>query len=261
MQSEYSQRLKNVYHRGGLLYSTLYITRWLIGSVLDRMDLWLVAIEQRRRLVEPWTISSRRFTSTTNKKLWNEYDWSRRGEEWTKDQKWKEQIINEFILPNVPEGGAVLEVGPGGGRWTELLQQRVSRLYVVDVSERAIELCRERFADCPNIEFQVGKGASVNVIDCSLDAIWSYDVFVHINPQDARSYFREFRRILRPGGRAVIHHPGPPLAPGKERKGWRSDLTDDMVLDFLRKNELRLVSQTRKLVNEGDVLTVFERPH
>jgi ubiquinone/menaquinone biosynthesis C-methylase UbiE len=260
MPDQAFQRLGKVYRRAGLLYASLYTVRWLFGRVLESMDRRLVAIEQRRRVVEPWTISSRRFTTMDNKQLWNHYDWSQRGEEWSRNDTWKEQIIGEFLIPNIPEGGTALEVGPGGGRWTEVLQRRVSRLYVADVAERAIELCRDRFADCSNIEYLLGDGSTIDVPDCSIDAIWSYDVFVHINPKDARSYFQEFRRILKPGGRAVIHHPGPPLPGGKERKGWRSDLTDDMVSDFLHENGLRLVSQTQELVNEGDELTIFERP-
>jgi ubiquinone/menaquinone biosynthesis C-methylase UbiE len=260
MSSKTLQRLGNVYRRGGLIYSSLYISRWLCGSVLDRMDRRLVAIEQRRGVVEPWAISAQRFTTTNNKQLWNHYDWSQRGEEWTRDNAWKVQVISEFLVPNIPEGVTVLEVGPGGGRWTEVLQQRVSQLYVADVAERAIELCRERFAGCTNIRFLLGDGRSFDLPDCSIDAIWSYDVFVHINPQDARSYFREFRRILKPGGRAVVHHPGPPHPGMKERKGWRSDLTDEMVSAFLRENDLRFVSRTDKLVNAGDRLTIFERP-
>ena len=37
-----------------------------------------------------------------------------------------------------------------------------------------------------------------------------FTVADNVNPTDARVYFREFRRVLKPGGRAVIHHSGPP---------------------------------------------------
>lgn len=93
--------------------------------------------------------------------------------------------------------------------------------------------------------------------DGIVDAIWSYDVFVHINPIDARSYFCELRRVLKPGGRAVIHHPGPPPPGAQERPGTRSDLTDQMVLNFGRENDLELLAQTREFVNVGDVLSIF----
>jgi ubiquinone/menaquinone biosynthesis C-methylase UbiE len=258
--SSASGRMKVLLSRGGVYYSTLYVMRWLTDRALGFLDRRLVAVERRKGLVEPWTISARRYTTAENKQLWNGYDWSKRGEEWTKTPEWKEAVVTRFLLPNVPEGVSVLEVGPGGGRWTEILQRRARQLYVVDVSEQAIQLCRERFRTCSNIEYFVGTGSTLPVPSSSVEVIWSYDVFVHVNPLDARGYFREFQRILKPGGTAVIHHPGSSNARKYREGAWRSDLTDAMVLDFARENGLEIVSRTTELVNEGDVLSVLRKP-
>jgi ubiquinone/menaquinone biosynthesis C-methylase UbiE len=170
------------------------------------------------------------------------------------------EILERFVFPNVPEGALVLEIGPGGGRWTEVLQGRAKHLHVVDVSDQAIKLCRQRFQDCRNIDYSVGSGNTLPLADASVEVIWSYDVFVHINPLDARNYFREFKRILKPGGTAVIHHPGSSRARKYREGAWRSDLTDAMVLDFARENGLEVVSRTEELVNRGDVLSVLRKP-
>jgi ubiquinone/menaquinone biosynthesis C-methylase UbiE len=130
---------------------------------------------------------------------------------------------------------------------------------VVDVSEQAIQLCRERFRTCSNIDYFVGTGSTLPLADSSVEVVWSYDVFVHVNPLDARGYFREFRRVLKPGGTAVIHHPGSSKARHYREGAWRSDLTDAMVRDFARENGLEVTSTTTELVNEGDVLSVLRR--
>jgi ubiquinone/menaquinone biosynthesis C-methylase UbiE len=219
----------------------------------------LIRVEQQRHIIEPWSILSRRFTVSENKQLWNTYDWTMLGEEWTCNTEWKDQIIHNFLITNVIEGGTVVEIGPGGGRWTEILRSRAKELYVIDVSEVALKLCRQRFAASQNINYLIGDGRTIDLPDTSVDAIWSYDVFVHVNPLDARSYFQEFARVLKPGVRAVIHHPGPPNPNGKERRGWRSDLTDRMVLDFAQENNLQVVEQISRYVNKGDVLTIAEK--
>jgi ubiquinone/menaquinone biosynthesis C-methylase UbiE len=253
-----ADRLRATLRRGGLYYSGLYVARTMVDRLRDRMDGRLAAIERRNHVIEPWSISARRFTAADNRALWNTYDWSRRGEEWTRDSCSKERVVTELLEPNVPSGSVALEVGPGGGRWTDILRQRASRLLIVDVADRALELCRERFNGCSNIEYLLTDGRTLAVADSTVDAIWSYDVFVHINPPDTRSYFREFGRVLKPRGRAVIHHPGDGPTKG-QRPGWRSDLTASMVAEFCRESGLRIVHQTRELVNEGDALSVIEK--
>jgi ubiquinone/menaquinone biosynthesis C-methylase UbiE len=80
---------------------------------------------------------------------------------------------------------------------------------------------------------------------------------VHVNPVDARSYFKEFFRVLRPGGRAVIHHPG-----AQRLNPSRSDLTDSMVRSFCGEAGLSVVVQTPRFTdhNPGDLLSLLERP-
>jgi SAM-dependent methyltransferase len=238
----------------------LYVMRAVIDRTLGFLDRRLVSVEQRKRLVEPWTINARRYTAAENKRLWNEHDWSKRGEEWTKTPEWKEAVVAQFLLPNVPEGTSVLEIGPGGGRWTEILQRRAKHLFVVDVSERPIQLCRERFQACSNIDYFVGNGSTLPLPSSSVEVVWSYDVFVHISPLDVKSYFQEFQRILKPGGTAVIHHPGSSKSRRYREGAWRSDLTDTMVLDFARENGLEVTFRTTELVNEGDVLSILRKP-
>jgi ubiquinone/menaquinone biosynthesis C-methylase UbiE len=255
-----TSRLKATVTRGGIRYALLYAVRHVTHGLLDWLDRRLVRSERRKCLVEPWTISARRFTAAENKLLWNGYDWSKHGEEWTKSAAWKDQLVRDWLIPYFPSGGTFLEIGPGGGRWTEVLQPRAESLYVVDVAEMPIALCRQRFAHCRNIEYFLGDGRSIQLPRESVDGIWSYDVFVHITPLDVRNYFFEFSRTLRPGGHAVIHHAGAPLPGHRQRPGWRSDLTDEMVHRFAREAGLQLVAQTDQLVNRGDLLTVLRRP-
>jgi SAM-dependent methyltransferase len=40
----------------------------------------------------------------------------------------------------------------------------------------------------------------------TIDLIWSFDCFVHIEPPQIAQYFREFSRVLAPSGKALIHH-------------------------------------------------------
>jgi hypothetical protein len=54
-----------------------------------------------------------------NRQKWEGWDWSRSGEEWTPSEEWKTSLVECVLKKYVPPAAKVLEIGPGGGRWTE----------------------------------------------------------------------------------------------------------------------------------------------
>jgi SAM-dependent methyltransferase len=273
-----TSRVNALAKSGGPRYTAMYALLWCLRRLL-RPAHWLgsaaveklvgyiasleshvVDLERRRGIVAPWSISAGRFTTRDNQVWWNGHDWSRYGEEWTPSSDWKSAIVQRFIERYLTDREKLLEIGPGAGRWTEHLQTISRRLYVLDLASRPLVMCRDRFRDTGQVFCLLGDGKSIPLADRSVDGIWSYDVFVHVNPVDARSYFAEFARVLRPGGYALIHHPGVASTPEQRKRDHRSDLTDGMVRAFAADNGLETVLQTTELVNVGDVLTIVRKP-
>ena len=86
---------------------------------------------------------------------------------------------------------------------------RAKCLVGIDVSEVCVRECRTRFGHNRNAEFRVGSGSDLNGIAVGRRSrSWSFDVFVHINRPQFRSYAGEFARVLKPGGVGVIQHGG-----------------------------------------------------
>lgn len=101
----------------------------------------------------------------------------------------------------------ILEIGPGAGRFTEVLLPRCNRLLAVDTSKTMLELLRERFPDDQRIEYHHSRGRGFEgVPNASVDAAFSYGVFVHLQHWDIFNYLLELSRVLRPGGKGVIQH-------------------------------------------------------
>ena len=199
-----------------------------------------------------------------NRGIWDNYNWNRDEEEWTQSAEWKQSLIGEILLKYIAPNKTVLEIGPGAGRWSEALQKISSRLILVDLSQKCIELCKKRFSKYNNVEFFVNDGRSLDFIpEGTIDFIWAFDVFVHVNPNDTESYIKEFERVLKTGGRGIVHHPE-----GEEKRaGWKSSMTNQLFAELLKKNGLTPVSQfgsfgKNKRYNVGgshEIVTVFEK--
>jgi ubiquinone/menaquinone biosynthesis C-methylase UbiE len=189
-------------------------------------DLRLSA-EQRRLVLGPAHRAWRGNSVSVNRDRWNHWDWTSAGEEWTASAEWKQALIDDVLDRLIPDRAVVLEIGPGAGRWSRALLPHATRLVLVDVSSRALDLCRLEFADAGNVEYVLSSGSDLpGVSPASVDAVWSFDVFVHIAPTDQVGYLREMSRVLRPGAIAVIHHAdGRNRGQQPSRHGWRAPMS------------------------------------
>src|SRR5204862_5514659 len=141
-------------------------------------------------------------TVEENRRIWNDYDWAEGGEEWTHAVEgykgldpdlWKRSIVENMMLKYLDAGMTILEVGPGAGRWTATLQEFAGRLLLADISTKCLDVCRQRFPDRPNISFHPIGETGLSFLDAeSGDGVWSYAVFVHINPTTIAGYVRDF---------------------------------------------------------------------
>jgi ubiquinone/menaquinone biosynthesis C-methylase UbiE len=100
-----------------------------------------------------------------------------------------------------------LEIGCGAGRITKHLARTFDHVYGVDVSEHMIELA-SRALDSGNVELFVTDGIHVPLQDELVRSIFSVHVIQHVDSTDiGYLYFREFYRLLAPGGTLMIHLP------------------------------------------------------
>ena len=237
----------------------------------DRMEDTMLDIEGARGILGPahraWTDNS----SEENRRRWNRWDWSQMGEEWTLSEPWKQALVDDVLLPTIPPGGTVVEIGPGGGRWSVLLAKRHERLVLVDVAQRPLDLVAERLRDegAENVEYVLTDGSTIDgVADASVDAVWSFDVFVHVAPPDQAGYLGEIARVLRPGGVAAIHHAdGRNRGVHPSRRGWRAPMTAELFAALASERGLRVERVVRSfgegrhaLGGFGDAITVLRRP-
>ncbi len=201
-------------------------------------------------------------TPDINRLLWTHYDWSRGGHEWSDSPAWTASVVDHLLIPHVPMGSRVLEIGPGAGRWSEPLARRASRLVLVDVTPRCIDLCRRRFQALPQVECVLTDGTDLSAVaPGSIDRVWSWDVFIHLQRSDQESYLRQCGALLAPAGRGLIHHTVAPSG-----RGWRSVVPAEQMVQMCRTSGLEVVRQFTTwgdgrwaTPTPADLITVFAK--
>lgn len=146
-----------------------------------------------------------------NLAIWDSsWDWSAGGEEWSASWGGTPALWYGTLLPRIHAfvpTGTILEIAPGFGRWTQYLKELCDQLVVVDLAERCIENCRERFADSTNIEYHVNDGRSLEMVeDGSIDFVFSFDSLVHVELDVLDAYVSQLAAKLKPDGAGFIHH-------------------------------------------------------
>lgn len=102
-------------------------------------------------------------------------------------------------------GESVLSIGTGPGFETRSLAADVGatgHVHGIDTARPMLTVARDRCADRPAATFGAGDAAALPVDDDTFDAAVAVQVYEYV--PDLETSLAELRRVLRPGGRAVV---------------------------------------------------------
>lgn len=91
----------------------------------------------------------------------------------------------------------VADVGCGSGRITRILADFGLDVFGVDLSPQMVRLAQRLY---PDLRFSTGSMLALEVDDASLGGVLAYYSIIHVPWEHRPSVFREFHRVLVPGG-------------------------------------------------------------
>jgi len=100
----------------------------------------------------------------------------------------------------------LLDIGCGTGRFLDFVKQVWPRLPAagLDMSEAYVREAKRHLRRWARIDLIVGDGEKLPMSDETQDAVTSIFLFHELPPKVRRTMFREFARVLKPGGRLVL---------------------------------------------------------
>jgi SAM-dependent methyltransferase len=195
------------------------------------------------------------------------------GDEWSLADAEVERIVGAWIEPFVTPDSAVAEIGVGGGRVARLVAGSVGLLECFDLSEGMLEHARRTLADRSNVSFHLVGGPKLpGEMTGTLDFVYSFDVFVHLDLHTQWRYLQEIERVLKPGGRAFLHTTNLTAPGGWERFAAQDHytldghyfVTPEVVKTLVGHTGLRMIRESDPEGAEGivrrDYLFLLERP-
>ena len=110
-------------------------------------------------------------------------------------------MVAQFVAQLPADQREVLDAGCGAGRMLPVLAAAGCRPVGVDLSAEMIRRARQDHAEFPT---RVGSLTALPYPDGSFDGVFSWYSTIHLPDERLSDAFGEIRRVLRPGGQALV---------------------------------------------------------
>jgi len=114
-------------------------------------------------------------------------------------------IKNHFLIPYINNNSTIIEIGPGGGRWTRYMLT-AKQIFAVDFHQSVLDELKKNY-DLPNIMFVKNNGTDFqNIKPRSVDLIFSFGTFVHLDIELIDEYLKNIKPLLKPSSNVIIQY-------------------------------------------------------
>lgn len=111
-----------------------------------------------------------------------------------------QQVRDRFLLPFVNPEKVALEIGSGGGRWTQFLLP-FRQVICVEMNPEMFGYLRDRFGNARNLNYVTTHDYDLPFVpENHVDFAFTFGVFVHLDFELISGYVGSLRNVLKPGG-------------------------------------------------------------
>ncbi len=114
-------------------------------------------------------------------------------------------VRDYFLTPYIFTNTNVVEIGVGGGRWTQYMLN-AKQIYAVDYHQELLNELKSSF-DAKNIIYIKNNGDDFpNIQNESIDFLFSFGTFVHLDVDIIDRYLLNMKPLLKRESNVVIHY-------------------------------------------------------
>lgn len=138
-----------------------------------------------------------------------------------------------------PAGKKVIDVGSGTGMASAYLAEKGAKVYLVDISETALNFGKKYFANKGlKVRCYKQNAFKMKFAPESFDVVWNGGVIEHFNDEEKIKMMKAMWKLVKPGGKLIITAPNAwdlPFMAAKQillwRKKWAFGREDDLTIE------------------------------
>ena len=185
-----------------------------------------------------------------NRKVWSENTYYGMAEKHM-DNQWI-----ELVWPIIKDCdfSSVIDLAAGHGRNSRKLIEKSEKIVIVDFVESNIEKCKERFSSFEKVQYALCDGRSIPLETDSYSLVYCFDAMVHFEPEIVLAYLEDIYRVLKPGGKAFLHHsnnPGPVNVDWRHNPHARNYMTGNLFRYWAKRSGFKVL--INKVINWAEV--------
>ncbi len=124
----------------------------------------------------------------------------------------QKRLLYAYALADINKVMRVLDVGTGRGELAVKCAEAGAYVKAIDYSQAAIEIAKENLTNvdkevAKRITFEKMNAKKISYPSKSFDVVFMIDVVEHLYPEELKQSFLEIKRLLKPGGKMIIHTP------------------------------------------------------
>lgn len=158
-------------------------------------------------------------------------------------------IVSQYI-----QGKIVLDIACGEGYGSNLMSQKASFVYGVDIDNRAVQEAKLKYKK-ENLEFIVGNASKIPIDEGKIDVVVSFETIEHHDMHD--EMMSEIRRVLKSTGILIISTPDK-LYYSDERNFKNQfhikELYKQEFVDLINENFSKMQLLTQKYSNGNSII-------
>jgi len=148
---------------------------------------------------------------------------------------------DRFLTPYVNPAHRAVEIGPGGGRWTQYLLG-FQRVYAVDFYQPLLNELESNI-DAPNVELIKNNGVDFpGIPEGDIDYVFSFGTFVHLELDTIDAYLENIARILKPNGNVVIQYSDMGKQAARDNAGF-ADNDPERMRELVERHGYRILGE------------------